>query len=104
MVTARKEKSESEVFTSVEVVERPSGGTKLAWPIVKEAEMIAATLSDERKAIRLTPRNMEHVGKLQMALRHLLSKKDLVMRYRKDAQGRIVCWAEKATSKGGERA
>lgn len=101
-MTARKAREKAQererisilpLLVEMEEVERPLS-SKSTWPIEGEAKAIASTV-ETGKALRLKFRNAEELRKIQMALRHLISKQGLVMRYRKDAADRIIAWAEK---------
>lgn len=86
------------MLVEMEEVERPLSA-KAMWPVEPQAKAIAHTV-ETGKALRLKFRNAEELRKIQMALRHLVSKQGLVMRYRKDAADRIVAWAEKVKQAG----
>lgn len=105
MVAQQRKKSDKPLrdespITEMEMVERPLS-TKHQWPITREAEAIAKTV-ETGKAVRLSFRSLDEAKKVQMALRHFVAKKGLTMRYRKDAADRLVCWAEKMSSRAGE--
>jgi hypothetical protein len=80
-------------IVSMEVVERPLG-VKNTWPVMEEVKAIVQTV-ETGKAVKLAFRTGEELKKIQMALRHAVSKEGLTMRYRKDAGDRIIAWAEK---------
>src|SRR5689334_20016130 len=82
-------------FAQMDIVDRPQVSRKNAWEVDHEAEEIARTVQTPGKAVRLAFRNMEHIVKVQMALRGRVAKHGLVMRYKTDAEDRLVCWAEK---------
>lgn len=84
-----------------EIVERPQGGAKGAWPVEKEASLIAETVQTPGRAVRLAFRNIEQIVRIQMALRSRVAKHGLVMRYKRDpaAENRLICWAERAPAK-----
>ena len=88
--------AEESPIVGLDIVERPLGGPKNAWPVEKEASMIAETVQTPGKAIRLAFRNMEQIVKIQMALRARVAKHGLVMRYKTDPENRLICWAERA--------
>ncbi len=92
-----KPKNEQPIL-QMDIVERPLA-TKMTWPISEEAKAILDTV-ETGKAVRLKFRSSEEAKKIQMALRHIVTKKGLAMRYRRDASDRIVCWAEKLAGKG----
>lgn len=90
---ARKEEQATVALIEVEEVERPLSA-KATWPVEGEAKAIAQTV-ETGKALKLKFRSAEELRKIQMALRHLVAKQGLVMRYKKADETRIVAWAER---------
>src|SRR5690349_3147756 len=89
----------------LEIVERPARGSKGQWPVEREANMIAETVSTPGKAVRLAFRNIEQIVRIQMALRSRVAKHGLVMRYKQDpsAENRLICWAERIPEKAEKK-
>lgn len=102
MVAAKRLPRENPILDA-EIVERPLSTRGPKYDLREEVEKIAKTVQTG-KAIRLRFRSPEQAKRVQMSLRHFVSKKDLVMRYQKDAADRLICWAEKVKSRAGEPA
>ena len=83
----------SDVIVEMQIVERPLG-TKHQWPITDEVRAIAGTV-ESGKAVQLAFRTGEEMKRIQMALRHQVSKLGLRMRYARGSGDRIIAWAEK---------
>ena len=86
-------------FVGMEIVDRQATGSKALWQVDKEADAIAKTVQMPGKAVRLAFRNIEHIVRIQMALRGRVAKHGLVMRYKTDPENRLICWAERAQPK-----
>ena len=81
------------VIVEMQIVDRPLG-TKHQWPITDEVRAIAGTV-ESGKAVQLAFRTGEEMKRIQMALRHQVSKLGLRMRYARGSGDRIIAWAEK---------
>lgn len=86
-------------IVGMEIVDRPATGSKNTWQVDSEADAIAKTVQTPGKAVRLAFRNIQHIVKIQMALRGRVAKHGLIMRYKTDPENRLVCWAERAKEK-----
>ena len=86
-------------FVGMDIVDRPATGSKALWQVDREADAIIRTAQMPGKAVRLAFRNIEHIVRIQMALRGRVAKQGLVMRYKTDPENRLICWAERVPPK-----
>ena len=86
-------------FVGMDIVDRPATGSKALWHVDREADAIIKTVQTPGKAVRLAFRNIEHIVRIQMALRGRVAKQGLVMRYKTDPENRLICWAERVPPK-----
>ena len=88
--------SEEGIFVEFEVVERPLN-TRNPWAITPQVEQIVTTV-ESGKAYRAKFKSAADLKKIQMALRHAISQRQLSMHYSKQADDTLLIWADKKKS------